>query len=541
MLRPDSTHVLVASERRIDSELLFFTHKSVNDSCGENHRYSSSNHLEVEVDLKELASCASDISSERNLDLEYVSYVHQSKKTSDRTMQMTWDSLDDPENPKNWTRAWKWTATPLSSSMAAPALSNISEELQINSAMHTNLVLSIFVLAYCFGPFVSSPCAEIWGRKHIVQYGNLAFLLFNTACGFARTETELIAFRFLAGLGGSATVGIGSAVLSDCWGAENRGQAMSIYQLAPVMGPALAPIVGGFIAQYTTWRWIFWSISIFSIVIQLIAFAALPETYAPRILQLKAQRLRQKLGNPYFRTELEDCTLRQLLGISLTRPWRLLATQPIIQVMALYQAFNFGMLYLIISSLPKLWEETYGMSKSMASLNYLALVGSLIGAQCCGPLTDAIHRRLRKRYGFGDGKGLPEFRIPLMVPATGISAAGIFIFGFSAQAKLHWIVPDIGIALFGGGSMVSYLCIQMYMVDTYTRYAASASAASAFLRSLAAFVFPLFAPYLFQRLHYDLGCAVLGSIAVGLGIPAPILLYFYGPRLRKCSSYAAGE
>jgi MFS family permease len=153
--------------------------------------------------------------------------------------------------------------------MSAPALDNISKELNIQSGMQTNLILSVFLLAYSFGPFVLSPCSEIWGRKRIVQCGNVVFILFNTACGFSRTGRELVVFRFLAGIGGSASVGvsmnfftdfgnieltfgnqIGSGVLSDCWSVDKRGQAMSIYQLAPVMGPVIAPI--GKIHIYST-------------------------------------------------------------------------------------------------------------------------------------------------------------------------------------------------------------------------------------------------------------------------------------------------
>jgi MFS family permease len=96
----------------------------------------------------------------------------------------------------------------MSSSMSAPALDNISRELHIPSEFQTNLILSIFLLAYSFGPFVLSPCSEIWGRKRIIQGGNLFFLLFNTACGFSRTQAQLVAFRFLAGLGGSASIGV---------------------------------------------------------------------------------------------------------------------------------------------------------------------------------------------------------------------------------------------------------------------------------------------------------------------------------------------
>jgi len=81
----------------------------------------------------------------------------------------------------------------------------------------------------------------------------------------------------------------------------------------------------------------------------------------------------------------------------------------------------------------------------------------------------------------------------------------------------------------------------MYIVDTYTRYAASASAASAFLRSVAAFGFPLFVPYLFQVLGYGWGSSVLGLVAVVLGVPAPILFWSVGRRLRERSMFAAGD
>ena len=63
----------------------------------------------------------------------------------------------------------------------------------------------------------------------------------------------------------------------------------------------------------------------------------------------------------------------------------------------------------------------------------------------------------------------------------------------------------------------------MYIVDTYTRYAASASATSTFLRSPVAFSFPLFVPYLFNYLDYGWGSSTLGLAAVVLGIPAPFL------------------
>jgi len=80
-------------------------------------------------------------------------------------------------------------------------------------------------------------------------------LVWNTACGFANSRNELIAFRFLAGLGGSAPLAVCSAVIGDLFDAEVRGRATSIYSLAPLLGPVIGPVAGAWIAEKSTWRW----------------------------------------------------------------------------------------------------------------------------------------------------------------------------------------------------------------------------------------------------------------------------------------------
>ena len=66
----------------------------------------------------------------------------------------------------------------------------------------------------------------------------------------------LIIFRFLAGIGGSAPLSIGGGVIGDLFDAEHRGQAISIYSLAPLLGPVVGPIAGAWIAEKSTWRWV---------------------------------------------------------------------------------------------------------------------------------------------------------------------------------------------------------------------------------------------------------------------------------------------
>lgn len=233
-----------------------------------------------------------------------------------------------------------------------------------------------------------------------------------------------------------------------------------------------------------------------------------------------------------------DRTLATTIKIALQRPFRLLATQPIVQVLAIYMAYLYGLMYLMLSTFPLLWNGRYGMSTGIGSLNFLSMgIGFFLGTQITAPINDMLYGRLKKK---NNGVGRPEFRCPLMIPASLLVPVGLFWYGWSAQAKVHWIMPNIGAAIFCSGMIVSFQCIQTYLVDSYTRYAASAIAAATVLRSLAGFGFPLFAPAMYQALHFGWGNSLLGFVALALGIPAPFMLWFYGEQLRGKSKYAAG-
>ncbi|TQS33043.1 hypothetical protein Golomagni_06625, partial [Golovinomyces magnicellulatus] len=192
--------------------------------------------------------------------------------------QIDWDGPNDPDNPLNWSWGRKWTATilvscftfisPFSSTMVTPALDSIGHDLGIGPGFMQALVMSIFLLGYAQGPFVLAPLSEIYGRVHVLQYANLIYLAFNTACGFAKTKNQLLAFRFLSGIGGSAPQALCNGVLADCWRKEERGKGQAIYGMLTFIGPTVAPIVGAYISMNTTWHWIFWATSIFDVLVQ---------------------------------------------------------------------------------------------------------------------------------------------------------------------------------------------------------------------------------------------------------------------------------
>ena len=300
------------------------------------------------------------------------------------------------------------------------------------------------------------------------------------------------------------------------------------------------PIAGGFITENTTWRWAFWATSMADGVIQLSGLFFLQETYAPKLLARKCEALKKATGNMALRTEFQDpsMTIRRKLQTSLVRPFRLLGTQPIVQFLAIYMAYIYGLMYIVLSTFPTLWTDQYHEATGIGSLNYISLgAGFFLGSQISARINDRIYRRLRDK---NNGKGRPEFRVPLMVPGSAFVPIGLFWYGWSAQAHTHWIVPNIGIAIFAAGTIMGFQCTQTYLVDAYTRYAASAVGAATVLRSLAGFGFPLFAPTMYSALGYGWGNSLLAFVGIALGVPAPILLWKYGEGLRAKSQFAAG-
>ena len=339
----------------------------------------------------------------------------------------------------------------------------------------------------------------------------------------------------------SAATVIGAGVLGDLWKPEERGLSVSIYTLITLLGPTLGPLLGGFVTQYGSWRWTFWSISILGGCIQVLATIFFRETFPPVLLGRKAKKLRKDTGNPSLHTKWEkpDRTFVKVAQLALARPFILLGTQPILQVLALYIAYIFGLVYLALTTFPILWTDHYHQSISIAGLNYLSLaIGYIIGTQCCTRLIDMVYKRLKD--GRGKGIGKPEFRLPLLLPGALLIPIGLLWYGWSAQKHLHWIMPNIGAVIFAIGIKFGMQCTQLYALDVYPTYAASASAGSMFIRSLAGFAFPVWAPYMYKHLDFGWGNSLLALVAILIGVPVPFLMWVYGPALRKRSPYATG-
>ena len=85
----------------------------------------------------------------------------------------------------------------------APALFTIQRELHFQSSVLVILSLSVFLLGTAIVPLFTAPLSEVFGRSIVLQTCNFFYIVFNTLCGRAKTQNQLITFRFLAGLGGA--------------------------------------------------------------------------------------------------------------------------------------------------------------------------------------------------------------------------------------------------------------------------------------------------------------------------------------------------
>lgn len=100
----------------------------------------------------------------------------------------------------------------------------------------------------------------------------------------------------------------------------------------------------------------------------------LRESYAPRILQIKAARLRKETGNPSWRSKRDrGISPPALLKLSIVRPMKMLLLSPIVFLLSLYMAIIYGYLYLLFTTMSDIFHNTYHFSSSNVGLAYLGL------------------------------------------------------------------------------------------------------------------------------------------------------------------------
>jgi MFS family permease len=210
------------------------------------------------------------------------------------------------------------------------------------------------------------------------------FVVFQTGCALAPNIASMIVFRFFSGFFGSPTVTNSGGSITDLWPQDNRSVPLALFSAASFLGPVIAPTVGGFICQYTLWRWDFWLVLILSSLCYIGMVIFLPETYSPNLLLDKQRRM------PGY-SPTNQPPVKELLYVSLTRPWQMLFIEPNLFLLSLYMALVYGILYLDFTAYPVVFRETRGWSASIAGPSFLGICVGMAVATLVSPYINHIH------------------------------------------------------------------------------------------------------------------------------------------------------
>lgn len=450
----------------------------------------------------------------------------------------------DPDNPYNYSFSKKCyiTATAITlvmnatfaSSAPSGALQGISDNLNV-SVEAAGLVTTLFLLGYCAGPLFWAPLSEFYGRRVIFRISFTLYFAFGFLCAFTPTFAGLLVGRFLTETAASAALTNAPGVLADIWNPVQRGNAMILFATMTFVGPALGPIVSGFLLLTKTWRWTFYAL-IWMAAPTLLLLYTIPETLPGMALRGKARHLRKTTRREDIKAPVEsiDRSLAAIFRRDLTRPWRLLL-DPISFFVAIYYSIVYTLLYMLFSIYPIVFQQKRGWNVGDGEL---PLLGVVIGA-CLGGISLFIHSTRIRRLSFDQQKTphLPEDRLPGAMVGGVMFVVTIFWFGWTAEYNsVHWAVPTVAGVFLAMSILLIFVVFLNYIVDTYTAYAASALTANTVLRSACAAASPLFTNYMFDALGVGGAASLIGAIGVLL-MPMPFIFYRYGAAIRSKSKF----
>lgn len=196
-----------------------------------------------------------------------------------------------------------------------------------------------------------------------------------------------------------------------------------------------------------------------------------------------------------------------------------------------YVALVYGIQYLSFYSIPYIFRHR-GWPVQTASLPFLSMLLGIASAALSVSIFYA--KWLQPRY-IARGKVLPEDRLPPIIVGSILLPLGLFWMAWSSST--HWIAQVIPIFFFGAGIMLVFAVSVVYIIDIYLPLSASALAANTAIRSAVGAGLPLAAPKMYDNLGIGWATTLLGFLTVLL-IPAPLIFYRYGDRLRKSSKFA---
>lgn len=200
---------------------------------------------------------------------------------------------------------------------------------------------------------------------------------------------------------------------------SKRGTPVSFYSVAVCGGPTLGPVMGSALTLKLGWRWTEYIQAIWVFFIFSCSLFLLPETFAPVLLSRKAKRLRKETGDERYHHphEHEKITLKNVLTKHVSRPLRMLLTEPMVTCIAIYASFVYGIVYLLLEVFPIVYAENRHWGTVVSTLPFLAV---LVGVTSALAINISNQPRYIRAVKANNGNAVPEGRLaPMQVqPST---------------------------------------------------------------------------------------------------------------------------
>ncbi|KHO01055.1 MFS multidrug transporter [Metarhizium album ARSEF 1941] len=446
---------------------------------------------------------------------------------------------DDAENPRNWPlwyRCWcvfcvsfaTWVATMYSTSYTSSSPGLIQEFGSTTTVVA--LGMTTYLVGLAAGSLVLAPLSELYGRQVIYVACLCLWAMLIVPCGLARSLNTIIVVRLIGAFFGAVMICNAPGSVVDVSNPDYFSRSMSLFGVAPLNGPVTGPIVGGFVFQYLGWRWDNWIVLVMA-GLAIALMCTVRETYAPKILQRKAARMREQTDDPRYWCQYDrKVSTLCLLKVNLSRPFILFATEPILWFMNLWISIVYGILYLCFVAYPAVFSQHRGWGAGISGLAFCGIGIGTLTAVAAEPLFRRIINSQARDPE--TGKPYPEAQASIMAIGAVCTAVGQLGFSWTClPTTIHWAAPIAFGIPFGCGNTISFIYGCNYLAGAYGIYAASALAGNVVIRSVIGGTLPLAGAQMYRVLGAQWAGTLLGLLEVAI-IPIPIVFWRYGGKIR---------
>ncbi len=171
--------------------------------------------------------------------------------------------------------------TPLAVDMYLPSIPTIADAMAVNISA-VQQTLSLFLVGFSIGQLFYGPVADSFGRKPVLIFGLVVFILASLGCAYTENIEQLVVLRFIQAIGGAAGSVIVNALLRDLFEKDAFAKVMSFVILTMTVAPMLAPLIGGQVLVYANWQSIFYLLAVIGLLTLAAVFWKIPETLDKR-------------------------------------------------------------------------------------------------------------------------------------------------------------------------------------------------------------------------------------------------------------------